>query len=185
MSDSPKTYATATVAVRVRAATVADVGAMVDIHNRARDTYYRGVLPDELLDDPAEHARRHEAWTRSVGTAERTVLCAERGGEVVGFALLGPPFEPVTGVDPATVGQLVQLNVRPEHWGQRIGLRLHDACVDAWRAGSIATARLEVWEHNRRARTFYHRLGWRPDGHRRDDDGGSAFLRLCLAVPAG
>jgi ribosomal protein S18 acetylase RimI-like enzyme len=168
---------------RIRPATSDDLDALVAIHLAARDTYYRGVVPDQQLDDPAAHAQFRDAYTHSIAAPERTVLCAQAGGAVVGFASLGPPFEPVTDTDPATVGQLVGLYVSPDHWGRGVGSALHEQCVHVWQATAITTGRLEVWEHNQRARDFYTRRGWRADGHRRPGPAESSFVRLCLAVP--
>jgi ribosomal protein S18 acetylase RimI-like enzyme len=171
--------------VRIRPAAMDDVDALVDIHRRARDTYYRGVVPDQRLDDPAEHAELHDAYRRTIASSERTLLVAELDGEAVGLASLGPPIEPVVGADPQTVGQMIGLYVKPGHWDRRIGSSLHEECIRVWQAHGVTTGRLEVWEHNQRARSFYARRGWRADGYRRPGPGDSSFLRLCLAVPEG
>jgi ribosomal protein S18 acetylase RimI-like enzyme len=171
--------------VRIRPATVADVDALVEIHRQARDTYYRGVVPDEELDDPAEHAEMRAAYESRIPEPGRTVMCAEQDGAVVGFAALGPPFEPVVDADPQTVGQLFGLYVRPSHWDRRIGSRLHEESIRVWRGSGIATARLEVWDRNERARAFYVRRGWQPDGHRRPGPVDSGYIRLCLTVVPG
>jgi ribosomal protein S18 acetylase RimI-like enzyme len=166
----------------IRPATVADVDALVEVHRQARDTYYRGVVPDEELDDPGERAELRAAYAGAMSRPGRTLLCAEQERAVVGFAALGPPFEPVLDADPQTVGQLFGLYVRPSHWERRIGGRLHEASTRVWREAGIVTARLEVWEGNERARAFYARRGWQPDGHRRPGPVDSSFVRLCRTV---
>jgi GNAT superfamily N-acetyltransferase len=168
---------------RIRPAVPADVDTLVAVHRAARDTYYRGVVPDRELDDPAEIAELREASERSIPAPDRTVLVAEADGEAIGFTALGPPFEPVTDADPGTVGQLFGLYVLPARWGAGIGGRLHDRALAVWREAGIITGRLEVWERNERASAFYARRGWRPDGHRRDGVGGADFVRLVLRVP--
>ncbi|GII24444.1 GNAT family N-acetyltransferase [Planosporangium mesophilum] len=70
----------------VRSATLNDVDTLVDIHRQARDTYYRGVIPDEELDDPAERAEMRAAYERAIPKPGRRLLCAEHDGAVVGFA---------------------------------------------------------------------------------------------------
>jgi ribosomal protein S18 acetylase RimI-like enzyme len=193
--------------VRIRRATTEDLDALVEIHLQARDTYYRGVIADEELDDPAEHAELRAAYERGIALSdwamseramservlservlservlsERAVLCAEQDGAVIGFVALGTPFEPVVDADPRTVGQLFGLYVRPSHWGVRVGSSLHEESVRFWRSAGVTTARLEVWESNERARAFYARRGWRPDGHQRPGPGDASFRRLCLGV---
>jgi ribosomal protein S18 acetylase RimI-like enzyme len=170
----------------VRIADPADLDAIAEIHVRARATYYRGRIPDGQLDDPDEHARWRAGWARAIDASDRTVLCAERSGLVVGIASLGPPHDATT--DPRMVGELYQLHVRPGLWSHGIGSILHDACVAVWREASIATGRLEVYEHNVRALAFYTRHGWRPDpgqdqvpgpGHRAE---GPVHIRMRLDV---
>nr|WP_240942858.1 GNAT family N-acetyltransferase [Planosporangium thailandense] len=122
------------------------------------------------------------AYERAVARPDRTALCAESGGGVVGFAALGPPFEPVEDADPGSVAQLFGLYVVPERWDRRIGSSLHDESVRRWRQAGVVTARLEVWERNERARAFYLRRGWRPDGHERPGPGGYPYLRMVLSL---
>ncbi|WP_308461250.1 GNAT family N-acetyltransferase [Streptomyces sp. Ru73] len=160
----------------VRAAVPGDLEAIVALHTRARASYYRGRLPEALLDDPAERARWREAWAGAIERPDDTVLCAERAGTTVGIASF-------RGEEPARpdVVMLHQLHVDPAHWRSGVGSALHGACVSAWRAAGHSAARLQVYWHNRRARDFYARHGWRPDESRRpapDDTHLSLLLTL-------
>ncbi|OKI08241.1 GNAT family N-acetyltransferase [Streptomyces sp. CB02923] len=146
----------------VRDATTADVGAIADLHQRARVMYYRGRVPDAQLDDPADRDRWRDGWQRSLARMDATVLCAERADAVVGVAFYrredGAPEDTVT---------LFQLHVDPDNWRDGIGTALHRACVAGWQEAGVTTARLEVYWHNQRARAFYTRHGWQPDASRR------------------
>ncbi|MGW2380822.1 GNAT family N-acetyltransferase [Streptomyces lincolnensis] len=62
-------------------------------------------------------------------------------------------------LDAAAVGQLHQIHVWPDQWGQGIGGRLHTAYVEFLREASLGTGVLEAWERNERARAFYARRG--------------------------
>jgi len=59
------------------------------------------------------------------------------------------------------------LYVRPESWGTGVAGALHDRAVAALREAGVETARLWVLEENARARRFYEKRGWRPDGSTR------------------
>jgi GNAT superfamily N-acetyltransferase len=59
------------------------------------------------------------------------------------------------------------LYVRPEFWGTGVAGELHDRAVAAVRAAGCETARLWVLQANVRARRFYERRGWAPDGSSR------------------
>ncbi|MET7399239.1 GNAT family N-acetyltransferase [Dactylosporangium sp. NPDC005572] len=155
--------------MRPTVATEADVDTMVAIHQEARETYYRGVVPPERLSADTDSLRA--AYLDSVTDPRRTVLIVAGAG----FVSLGPAFDPAV---PPTVRQLVGLYVRPGDWGRGIGSALHDAGIAEWRAAGVTTGHLEVWSGNERAAAFYARRGWRPDGHRREE-----YIRLTLTIP--
>ncbi|GAA2596512.1 GNAT family N-acetyltransferase [Dactylosporangium fulvum] len=158
--------------MRLTPATEADVDTMVDIHREARETYYRGVVPDTVLNNTAD---LHAAYLDSVRDPRRTVLIADGAG----FLSLGLAFDRTA---PDTVAQLVGLYVRPADWGRGVGGALHDAGLAAWRAAGVAVGHLEVWAGNKRAAAFYARRGWRADGHRREGPGGLDHVRLVLPL---
>ena len=120
---------------------------------------------------------------RAVRSGDRTVLCAEREGELVGILSMGPPYE--ADVDVTTAGQLYQIHVRSGLWGQGIGSHLHAAFVETLRHRSLSTGVLEVWESNSRARAFYARHGWKPDGHHRPGPGNADYLRMRRSLHPG
>ncbi|MGZ4388822.1 MAG: N-acetyltransferase family protein [Gaiellaceae bacterium] len=95
--------------------------------------------------EPFPRAEVLERWR----TSADTILLDE---EELGFAAVSP-------------GWLNGLYVRPEAWGTGVAALLHDRALAALGSG---TARLWVLEENHRARRFYERRGWRPDGTTRD-----------------
>ncbi|MFC8761958.1 GNAT family N-acetyltransferase [Streptomyces sp. NPDC057193] len=153
----------------IRFATPADLDAVVALHTEARATYYRGHLPDADFLGPEEVARCRAGWAAAVGRG--AVLCAERDGEVAGVAAYG---------ERDGLMHLTQLHVLPARWRAGVGTALHTACTDAWRAGGVTEARLEVFEKNARARAFYATHGWSPDPEN-PRDGDHLVLRLTLA----
>lgn len=66
-----------------------------------------------------------------------------------------------------TDGWLEAMYVRPAAWGTGLADELHAAAVAELRRRDGGRARLWVLEQNARARRFYERHGWRPDGSRR------------------
>lgn len=157
--------------ITIRKAVPADVDVVCALHAAARDTYYRGHLPEAGYAGPAEAARSRTGWSRAI--AMGAVICAERDGEVAGVAA----SREVDGVM-----TLTQLHVHPARWSRGIGSALHAACAEQWRQAGVRTARLEVFEHNQRAQDFYARHGWTPDP---DRPRAGNHLVLLLDVPAG
>lgn len=153
----------------IRIATPDDLDAIAALHAEARASYYRGHIPDEAFDSPAEHARTREGWAAAIERG--AVLCAVRDGVVAGVAVSREADGVMT---------LTQLHVDPKRWREGIGAALHAACVEAWQRAGVDSARLEVFEHNMRAQSFYARQGWRPDP---DEPRAGNHLVLRFGVP--
>ncbi|MFF0436698.1 GNAT family N-acetyltransferase [Streptomyces sp. NPDC004327] len=181
--------------IRIQYAISTDLDTVTDLHAEARATYYRGHIPDAAFEGPEELARSRAGWagaidagrvlvarTGGTGGSDRTGGSdgaggsggsGGSGGEIVGIAAYGIRDGIMT---------LSQLHVRPAHWRAGIGTALHTACTEAWRAAGVTTARLEVYEHNRRAQSFYAAHGWTPDP---DTPRSGAHLVLRLTLAAG
>lgn len=164
----------------VRSATQADLDPINDLWTRSRTEYHRGLVPEEILADPARAARRRAVLARALHSADHIVLCARHHNHLAGFAVIGPP-EPSPDPDPWLTSELPSLYVDPGSFRQRIGTSLHDTCIKAWQSLPVTAARLWVMEYNQRAQAFYTSKGWEPDGHHRPDN--PALLGYRLAIP--
>ncbi|MBA2255174.1 MAG: GNAT family N-acetyltransferase [Chloroflexi bacterium] len=134
--------------VSIRPASRADAEVLATIQERASVAALAHIYPPERYPFPAWAVR--ERWQ----TFEGRVWLAAAGPEPVGLVGIAPPW-------------LEGLYVDPEAWGSGAAGALHDHAVEALRAAGITMARLWVLEHNQRARRFYERRGWRPDGSTR------------------
>jgi GNAT superfamily N-acetyltransferase len=104
------------------------------------------IYPPELYPFPDEDIlRRWREW-------EGTTLVAERDGRVVGVAGVGGCW-------------LQGFYVLPEYWGTGVADELHEAALAA--QPDCPELRLWVLEENHRARRFYEKRGWRPNGETR------------------
>jgi GNAT superfamily N-acetyltransferase len=148
--------------VTVRRATVADAPAMGRLHVRAWQAAYRGHMPDAYLDG-LQASERAAGWERALGRdrPRGAILVAERDGEVVGFANLGP------AEDPEGAGELYAINVDPAHWGTGAGRALLETAQDELARLGFAETVLWVLPANARARRFYELAGWACDGTER------------------
>jgi GNAT superfamily N-acetyltransferase len=169
----------------IRDATADDVDAIIEVHIKGRSAYYDGFLPaDEIAKDNESLRRRRDGYLKRIGSPGFNLLCAERDQKVVGFALIGPCH--YLDPHPATISELHLMFVDPDHHRDGIGAQLHDGAVRAWQACAVVSARLWVWEFNKRARAFYESLEWQSDGHCRPDDpriGEHRMLGYRLTIP--
>jgi GNAT superfamily N-acetyltransferase len=139
---------------------VAGIDDVVDVERVRLESWraaYRGLLPDHVLDGlrlteerVAFLKERH--FSGRLGT---DVLVADVGGETVGMAVAGPCRDE----DLPGLRELYALYVLAPHWGEGLGHQLIEAC------GPVEVT--WVLEGNTRARRFYERQGFAPDGTRK------------------
>lgn len=165
--------------VSIRRASADDLDAVAALFLACWRRSYRGVLPDRVVDlyDPVS---ARDLWQRSFADAPdgREVVLAERPDRtIVGVVTMGE--------DPGRpgVGHIFSLYVHPEAQGQGIGARLVSVAEDRLASSGYAEASLWVFEANVRARAFYERLDWRPDGnHRVEPEYGECESRLTRSL---
>jgi GNAT superfamily N-acetyltransferase len=133
-----------------------DVPAAAHCHLECWREAYSELLTPARLAELLTIDRFLELW-RQLITGGRVVRLAVQGPEVIGFATAGPAEE--VGVQVSFT--LNAINVRRAYWGTGVGQRLLDMTLGG------REAFLWVFRDNARARAFYLRNGFRPDGAER------------------
>jgi ribosomal protein S18 acetylase RimI-like enzyme len=136
--------------VLIREATADDLDGIVDVHVASWDAAKDGL--DLVTRRTAE--QRAELWTAFFAQGRGQMFVAEDQGRVVGFIAFGPSRDD----DRQGETEIYTLYVDPAWWGRGLGSALiatapEDAAVSLW-----------VGEGNERARAFYARHGFHPDG---------------------
>lgn len=151
----------------VRPARTDDADAMASVHVESWQQTYRGLMRDEVLDDPGLVPARRRFW-KAVLTDERyrsfRAAVAEADGAVVGIALAGPGTEPDVTWD----AQLYVLYLLDAFHGSGAGRQLMEGVLPV--GGSTG---LWVADPNPRAQAFYARQGFLADGASKVEDGVS------------
>jgi ribosomal protein S18 acetylase RimI-like enzyme len=152
--------------VEIVAADPAEATALRELHVATWEVTYRDRSQEEWYGERlAAHAVRD--WgeiVRCQAARGGEVLTARCDGRIVGLCQYGPTED--RDHDPARVGQVHRLYVHPARQGSGIGRSLLTTSVDRLREGGADTATLWALETDQRARAFYERLGWEPDGAR-------------------
>lgn len=163
----------------IRRAVEADGDAIGRVHVRSWQSTYRGIVPDDVLDelDPVERGRMWRYRLSQLDETRARVLVAARdGGAVVGFAAVG-----VSNQD--SVGEVFAIYLDPVVIGAGAGRPLFAAAVGALRDLGVERAVLWVAEANTRARRFYEAAGWHDDGnHKVDASFGASIVELRYGV---
>lgn len=155
----------------VRPAAVADAQAIAGVHIRAWQAAYRGMLADAYLDglDTTERGRwwrnqlEHPDWG--------TTWVAQIEQDVVGFLSLGPSRD--EDADSRTL-EIYSVYLEPPLIGSGVArdlMRTALADVPARSAVTLWTA-----AQSERARHFYRRHGFSPDGTERTEEIGGTEL---------
>ena len=156
---------------RLRRAAPEDARGCASVHHTSWVETYSALLPASHWEtDTLE--KRVQTWQRWLDRgAEATV--AEVEGRVIGFAIAGAARR-VGEHDPVRDRELFSLYVLAVHHGGGAGQALLEAELPA-----DVPAQLWVAEENARARAFYRRNGFVPDGARfRDESLDLAEVRL-------
>jgi GNAT superfamily N-acetyltransferase len=150
----------------IRRAIAADALAVADVHVRAWQVGYRGMLPQDHLDGlsaPARAARYDFDLTLPDGPVTWVAVDAE--GAIGGLATIGRCRDE----ELADHGEVWAFYVDPVRWGGGLARELIEAMREELRSNNFRDAVLWVMEANSRARRFYERQGWRADGNRRTE----------------
>ncbi len=153
--------------MQIRAAVPDDAEAIATINVDSWRATYAGHVPDELLAalDPAprvEQGRRALARTDRLGA---TLVAVDDSGAVVGYTHYGPLRD--GGQPHPTEGEIYAIYVTPTAWGTGAGRALMAGALAALAAQRRDPVRLWVLPANDRARRFYERAGFTPDGAHR------------------
>ena len=138
----------------IRQATTSDIDDVARVHVAAWDAAKEGhdLTTRRTFED------REDLWARFLAEGRGTLWLAEAEGGVAGFCAIGPSRDD----DRVGESEIYTLYVDPDLWGRGIG----SALMAQAPTGEVVS--LWVSEANHRARSFYARHGFSPDGAREE-----------------
>ncbi|ONM49317.1 GNAT family N-acetyltransferase [Nocardia donostiensis] len=160
---------------RVEHATPRHAHAIAACHITCWREAYQGLVPDHVL-AAFDIERRAQQWQRTLRTNPARTLLALEGSEVIGFVRA----EPSRDRPPLAEIELSALYVRAPWYGTGLAHELLRAALDPPTGASPAetgpsrlaadvSCSLWVFQDNPRARAFYRKHGFAPDGASRID----------------
>lgn len=147
--------------MQVRFACSRDALAIAEVHMASRQTAYRGIIPDEIL-DRIELGRREAQWLSNIEAGVTRILVAEEFDAIRGFAAFASTRDP--DEDPSKVAEIQAIYVEPEAWRKGIGKSLCKSVFADLRSANFSQVTLWVLRNNERAIGFYESMGFSRDG---------------------
>jgi GNAT superfamily N-acetyltransferase len=171
----------------IRSASTADAAQIAAVMRDSWRAAYDGIIAPAILDGvtaPDGGARIRQSFRTRPW--QRMIAAVEDG--IVGYAAFGPerdvldkpwPYLLTPAGSEHAVAELYALYVHPVRWSTGTGRALMDQVLAKVRAAGYASITLWVLEANARARRFYQKAGFAPDGasHELDDLGGVTEIR--------
>ena len=151
--------------LQMRDASLSDAVVIAEMHHASIFAAYASIYGPGWTPRPFE--QRLETWQRHLepGSGVDTLICDDVDA-IVGFAGLGPNRDGLGD----SAGEIYTLYVDAGRWRSGIGTLLLAAAEQRLRDRGYTNAVLWTLELNQRARAFYERHGWQPDGATIPDD---------------
>jgi GNAT superfamily N-acetyltransferase len=154
-----------TTAFRTRSAGPTDARALAAIRVASWRAGYAGIVPDAVLDALDVDAEA-DRWTTILRDApakgQHVEFVLDRRDVVVGYAAIGSCTDLE---DDLSVGELMAFYLHPDAWGSGAADPLIERAEALLADRGHTEAVLWVFDANARARRFYERHDWTPDGH--------------------
>jgi|SRR5580658_478737 GNAT superfamily N-acetyltransferase len=179
----------------IRSASTADAAEISGVQRDSWLAAYEGIIAHEIINRvtaPDDGARVRQVFR--LRPWQRTLVAITEPG-IVGYASFGPELDVFAPwphpISPAgqqgQVGELYALYVHPAWWSTGTGRALMDHVLAKVSRAGYPCVLLWVLERNARARTFYERAGFRPDGasHVLEGLGGVIEIRYRRMLDGG
>jgi len=144
----------------LRAAKPDDSLAVARVHVRSWQVGYKGLLPDQYLDQLKAEERARTYTFGSPDLLQPATMVAVEQDEICGFVTTAPARDS----DAKGKGEICALYVDPGHWQRGIGAALITAARSCLAEQGFGAAVLWLLAGNTRGERFYRTDGWIPDG---------------------
>jgi GNAT superfamily N-acetyltransferase len=150
---------------RIRPAAHVDLDGLADLERSANLAALAHVFPPDRYPFPFDAVRARWRDVLTDPDCRVDVVDQPCGRAAAGGASASPALAALVAYDQT---RLRHLAVHPARFGDGLAVTVLRHAEQQLRARGAATARLWVLAANQRARRFYEREGWRPDGRQHD-----------------
>ena len=149
----------------IRQADQNDAAALAEILTRSWKETYAHILPPAELESAADKERYADVFTVMAQNPANTFYIAHCGGIPCGMLLLCPARD----TDLPGFAEIVALYTLQKYWGCGLGKELTKTALDNIKL-SFSGIVLWTFRDNTRARRFYEKFGFTPDGKQKQEN---------------
>lgn len=150
--------------MELRDAAIEDAVAIAEVHVAVWRAAYDGIMGADFLNGLSVE-KRAQMWRESIVAGKPHLVLAHVGGALAGWIAFGPTRDEDRD---AAWAEVLAVNVLPAYWGCGVGPRLMDVAQRRLAHEGYAHVGLWTLTGNLRAQAFYRRLGFAPDGMKKD-----------------
>jgi ribosomal protein S18 acetylase RimI-like enzyme len=153
----------------IRRALPEDAGNYTDCAISCWQAAYRGIVPDEYLNNmPADRDLKAEKYRESFAKpGDIQSYCVVSDGKMIGLLTID-----------IINAEIWAIYLLEEYWGKGIGKEVLDFAISEMKRMKHSALFLWVLEGNGRAKRFYERNGFRFSGIKREKEYGKALVQL-------
>jgi GNAT superfamily N-acetyltransferase len=170
--------------IQIREALPKDAPGIADVHIHSWQTSYRGIVPDEVLDNQSAERRqgyweqviagKESGWEAGRAALHFVFVAEDDQGEIVGFASGGKSRQETLPFQ----GELYAIYLLEAYKRQGIGEQLFRAVVERFLAEEFRTMMLWVLADNLPGRQFYEKMGGKYVTEQKLTIGGKRLLEV-------
>lgn len=165
----------------IHLATIEDIPSIARLHIEGWQGAYGGLIDQAHLDSLRVDDRIRD-WQGWMESGETTVLIAERDGQAAGWIAYGrtksaPPGS--SNIRPTHSAEIYGLYLHPSVWRQGIGSQLLRQAAENLRAAKHKSLCLWVLDGNKRAKSFYEKMGGQKIGNHMITIGPNTLKEVC------
>lgn len=149
----------------IRRADKNDAPALAEILTQSWKAAYADIVPPAELNSAADSERYTAAFTAMTQNPSNTFLIAHGGGVPCGMLF----YCPARDTDLSGYAEIVALYTLPQYWGTGLGRALAERALGEMQP-RFSGAALWVFRDNARARRFYEKFGFVPDGKQKQEN---------------
>ena len=162
--------------ILIRRAEAGDARAIAHVHVESWRSTYRGIVPQNYLDNLSEWERA-ERWGEMLQRDDE-VFVAERDGQVAGFAMGGPSRDGVEGCDAELYAIYLLKDAQRAHLGADL---LRELARSLSESGFKS---MDVWVlAENPSKAFYERMGAHSAGTKEIEIGGAVLVEQAYVWP--